>query len=639
MTVSRVSLSTVLNKDFVATIEKMAKKTSSKSVSNTKDLGWSDTLQSGARIYANSVSSLNSLINYLNISKDTLSGLLKITDDMLKLTEKAKSPSVQTYTRKRLNIKYGELVKEFKELVSNASLAEKDLLTKEGLSKLFSIIGLDPEKSEAIAEVFDKFIFDGDNESLVSEKIKPKKEVSIPKSAYGKVITSENSKYAPMTISTNAKDGTLGLGGIISNNVNVLSSVIDGKKAVSFISNSTGEKIVLRGDGVEYELKDVNKEMGLSIVSKYETDINYASLYLTDNRGNFLKKLTTDELNYSEAKISENGSVVIFSSFSEDSNIEKIEKVDISDLSSPLILEEVARREGAASAAFTNLQISSDGGYTAYSDTENMQNYLLRSSDFVNDDDFSSNTNITKFGFIDLNTIAVYDGSNILSYEYGSNDFKTIKSGVLVEEFSTISNNLNGLSYIAYSEPSANNIKVINNLGQEITSYNGEPLDSIKQLTLSYNSSQVVELGVFGTLKNIDNSTQDEFVRFSGEKTNKFSRVSKTFSSIFDKNLNLSNSIDAYKLSNALGDLKETLETNIKTMDEMFNVIESNLELVKATGFALLDLSSEVLTSETADIIAKKLRSEIIKNAPKALSQANNLEPLAVASLLLNNEL
>ena len=85
MTIGRVSLSKVINKDFVTTIQKMSVKSTSATSSASSSTDWSSTLQSGARIYANSVSSLNSLISYLNVSKDTLNGLLDLTDGMHEL--------------------------------------------------------------------------------------------------------------------------------------------------------------------------------------------------------------------------------------------------------------------------------------------------------------------------------------------------------------------------------------------------------------------------------------------------------------------------------------------------------------------------------------------------------------------------
>ena len=117
MTIGRVSLSKVINKDFVTTIQKMSVKSTSATSSASSSTDWSSTLQSGARIYANSVSSLNSLISYLNVSKDTLNGLLDLTDGMLELAQRAKKTSLGAQSRRKLDFKYKDLVNDFKAII------------------------------------------------------------------------------------------------------------------------------------------------------------------------------------------------------------------------------------------------------------------------------------------------------------------------------------------------------------------------------------------------------------------------------------------------------------------------------------------------------------------------------------------
>ena len=87
MAIGNISLSKVINKDFVTTIQKMSKLSSGsssvKSSSSSDAASFSTSLRNGARIYANSISAMNSLIEYLNISHDTLNSLLYITVGML----------------------------------------------------------------------------------------------------------------------------------------------------------------------------------------------------------------------------------------------------------------------------------------------------------------------------------------------------------------------------------------------------------------------------------------------------------------------------------------------------------------------------------------------------------------------------
>ena len=57
--------------------------------------------------------------------------------------------------------------------------------------------------------------------------------------------------------------------------------------------------------------------------------------------------------------------------------------------------------------SFSNIQISRDGSYIAYRDSEENQNYFLNSENLSVDSSFLANSDITKFGFIDNNKLAV----------------------------------------------------------------------------------------------------------------------------------------------------------------------------------------------------------------------------------------
>ena len=193
------------------------------------------------------------------------------------------------------------------------------------------------------------------------------------------------------------------------------------------------------------------------------------------------------------------------------------------------------------------------------------------------------------------------------------------------------------LSYIAYSSMNDYSVNVINTNGALITSNQGDEGNDIVNLSLAYNKSHVIELGIFGKFNGA--TSENELYRVNGENSTKQASSSAALTKVFDSSLNLKTAVGAYRVENALKALKEQIQTNISTMDKMYDVIGENLDLVRATGYALLDLSQESLTSLEADDIAKKLRHEIPKNASKALAQAENLEPLAIAAMMLNDEI
>ena len=636
MTIGRVSLSKVINKDFVTTIQKMSVKSTSATSSASSSTDWSSTLQSGARIYANSVSSLNSLISYLNVSKDTLNGLLDLTDGMLELAQRAKKTSLGAQSRRKLDFKYKDLVNDFKAIIDKASKSERNFLTKDGLSKLFSIIGLNTQTSSTIAEVFNEFLFEGDDKILASKDIKPTKQPIIPRKVYGNVVTSETSSYMTKKVTNNEELMISGLTGSVSSLSSVTNEVQNGNKVVSYINNVTGEKITLGNDGYQYVLKDVDAATGFSVVSKYEGDTDFATLFLTDNRGDIIKQLTIEELNYTDVKISKDFKTLVAASLSED-HVEKIQKITFNDNDDSSLVQEIARKDGFDHVSFSNIQISHDGSYIAYRDSEENQNYFLNSENLSVDSSFLANSDITKFGFIDNNKLAVYDGNNISTYEYNSNSFNTLIENVNIDKFVTMNEPYSNLSYIAYSSMNDYSVNVINTNGVLITSNQGDEGNDIVNLSLAYNKSHVIELGIFGKFNGA--TSENELYRVNGENSTKQASSSAALTKVFDSSLNLKTAVGAYRVENALKALKEQIQTNISTMDKMYDVIGENLDLVRATGYALLDLSQESLTSLEADDIAKKLRHEITKNASKALAQAENLEPLAIAAMMLNDEI
>jgi len=87
-----------------------------------------------------------------------------------------------------------------------------------------------------------------------------------------------------------------------------------------------------------------------------------------------------------------------------------------------------------------------------------------------------------------------------------------------------------------------------------------------------------------------------------------------------------------------LRDVRLMLETNIKAVERTRDFVKVNLDLVRATGFALLDVSNSMTGRETPEQLAEQVRSSIRAAAPAALVQADNLNAIFVASLAQSSE-
>ncbi len=87
------------------------------------------------------------------------------------------------------------------------------------------------------------------------------------------------------------------------------------------------------------------------------------------------------------------------------------------------------------------------------------------------------------------------------------------------------------------------------------------------------------------------------------------------------------------KVRKELQDIRIKLETNVKVLKDTTKLIGDNMTLVRAAGFAFLDVSNEMTGAESAEKIAEELRARISANAAAVLTQSKNLEPIMVAGL------
>ncbi len=110
------------------------------------------------------------------------------------------------------------------------------------------------------------------------------------------------------------------------------------------------------------------------------------------------------------------------------------------------------------------------------------------------------------------------------------------------------------------------------------------------------------------------------------------------YEKLFDDDVTIATRPNAYKVLGDLNALKEQIGSNIEGIDNGIEIIGKNMDLVRAAGFAFLELSDQLENETDATTVAEELRRMISRNAPAALSQAENLEALIVAALSLDTE-
>jgi hypothetical protein len=108
---------------------------------------------------------------------------------------------------------------------------------------------------------------------------------------------------------------------------------------------------------------------------------------------------------------------------------------------------------------------------------------------------------------------------------------------------------------------------------------------------------------------------------------------SAEYTEILDPARGLTSRPAAYRVLNDLKALREQITTNVDALRNVFEVVAQNIELVRATGLALLEIGDSLTNETDAAAVAESLRRRIREQVPQALAQAENLDPIAVATL------
>lgn len=92
------------------------------------------------------------------------------------------------------------------------------------------------------------------------------------------------------------------------------------------------------------------------------------------------------------------------------------------------------------------------------------------------------------------------------------------------------------------------------------------------------------------------------------------------------------------KIRIAVKEIKDKVVKNIESLNTAAALVQKNIELVRATGFALLDASKSVSGDKDADVLAMEIRGAIRSKASANLSEAHNLNSILAAGLLAVSE-
>lgn len=385
-------------------------------------------------------------------------------------------------------------------------------------------------------------------------------------------------------------------------------------------------------------------------------------LFLLDAAGNVLHQVTdnsTASMTFANAAIAADGKTIAYSYY-DGSSLMGVDKLVIgtygaqaggaktSIVSAGTAVEEVEMtRDGRYVAWRTsdgNFQVydSSDAGLTGISDAvgigflDDHTLAVLRNADLV------GNPETVQAFDVDTGTwgSVLFSGGNLKGYER----FTTLEKGSESTGYFVIDKN--------WGEPDQNDVYLYDANGTLIKKlFEGDASNSTtgmdNVITLAHNGNGGVVAGIMASAPSIGVGNPHLY-KFEytpehvsdpgteGKTVRRFSSSGRKSPSVLKGNI--LNPVDAYKTLQDLKTLKEQLVANVEAVDDLLEVLDQNFRLARAAYLAMSKVESGLKGSEDAEKVAALLRERIRSEARTALSQAENLDPLAAAALALYGE-
>lgn len=633
-------------------------------------------LRVGARSFAKVMEGLNSVTNVLNIAQASLEKIDTIVDKMIGLAEKASKSSISNTTRNRYNAEFSALVTDFREVLGKAELDDRDILTTDGLKEIFTLIGLDEEQSDSIAQVFKQFVTTDEDTELASEEVKGSRPVVVP---VGSATASGTSTRDLQQVSNSTTGGGITTGVITRENSiysdnedfnNQNPNLVDSVAYVAPNGDMTATRAAPTSDVV---VKNVSERSGYSVIVSNEDFLGYNSghyhqLFLTDESGKVIHQYTdyladVPPAQWGEADISADGlrAVLVISDGATDYLMVSSTITTIGAAPTGM----VPYYSGpAATTEFSHITQNEEGTYFAgrYQDTVGGVDTIAMVEWGTGNFDLSlftgyNNAGIDSLGFVGEYTLGLYQsGFGPGMYTWGGGTVVGIGDVtypylLAVEpihpgHFTAYQGSAEGLGAMAIygdlGSTGRDRVTLFNELDgsgggrTEDYAYSPDGGDVISQISLAYNSDVGnYDIGITGVLSAYGDSDQELYrLTTVPHRAALGSAKSAEVDSLFTgDNANIRTRPNAYRTLNDLKALKKQIGDNEKAIDFALNTMRKNVQLTREAGLAFLEIADQITSESKAEDVARRLHTEILGNASAALSQAENLEPLVLAAL------
>ena len=653
------SISQVLSKDFIiglgsnTTTAGAATSLSGGSSSPTEKVTLG--LRRGASLYAAAIQRMNNVGTILNVADGLLEQLGELTDKAISIATRASKSSTSNSTRNRLNAEFQKLGNEFRELISEAKLDDDDILTKEGLESIFTETGLDPSKAKGLASLFGSFLFPEEENVLASEEIQGDRPLNFSGLSAGPTTYSNE-------VQVSNDDGGNAVGTVVISRGYTL--YVDDDDEVGGNPSSVDLPLIVDDNGGTSEtiestpsgavsLLNASETSGYSVVVSDEDFLGHNGsgvdqLFLMDTDGTVLHQYTdfTTAQAITAADLSSDGKTVTLTS---DGDLTG----GNGDNSSEVFLIEVSTAFGAApdSADYTQVSndyaashatfISEDGSHIGYSGAVGGDDLAIyRVSDGAEGTLNATGDSYTPYGFVDSDTIlaiptAGADVDDLFTIDFANGVDALSASKVFEGSANYADHAVSEAGIAAFDDESSDELRTVdvsNGLTTSTTlidSYGAS--DSIAAISLANNGDGTVDIGVRATYTASD--ANNEVYRYRARTSSTGVKQAAEVDEIFDGTIRRQG--DAIRTLEDLTALREQIDENTGVIDELREYLQENIDLVRATGLAFLEVSDRINTASQADEVARSVEREIRKSIGAAeLAHSENLSPIAAAALV-----
>jgi hypothetical protein len=629
-------------------------------------------VSSGVRVFSNAISSLNSLVSFVNITRNDLIKLRSITDDMIEVVSKATKGGIGQAVRSGLNTDLETLTTQFTRLLAEASNRDYDGIEKEDFIAVFEKLGFDKTKSKTFAALLEKFSFKSNSdgkEVQATDTSEAKRPVQVPQYAYQTTIRTtynngDGTFYAAASMS-------VGAGAINYLDTKSADFNGDGKTDLAFLS-STGFVTTMLGNGdgsykaaVTYQFVSSTDSIGTLATADMDSD-GYSDLVSVSTNGttatvNIMRSNSdgtfkaVQKTNYAGAATSNSknfvvgsydaGSVrdVLFASGNQMYVAPGNNDGTTAAATSPTFGGTISKVVGVNydNNATTDLvQVTSNGlevyqndGLANFINTQTQAESLSTSSNLLaadlNGDGYQDVlVNDATSGSIKIwmNASGTYSASTSIASLSGVNTLLSsdINNDGNADIVAISSTDKRILTYFGNGngtfQASTSTAMLVETQGAVLLDANGDGLDELA--TANNATSSQDNIGIFNSTATIVESTG----RLGS---------AKNYATLFDANRSIKSRPDAFKMLADLKAMKSQLDENLNALDDAFRFVVDNMEMLRGVGLAFIDAAKE-LTAKKAndpDAIANIVRGKIRDSGLKVSQQIGNLDALSSLAL------